>query len=179
MSHYPEVVEKIVQDYLQRVGIQLKRFPNSDQEEVLKELGSHIYKSYCCESDSEPVARILEVLRRLGEPADVVAEKLQELVAQGFIQVNGRISQFFDLLPPAAQRALLVFLFMAIAGAGLAMLWLSIMLKGLRFLFDLILDRGENAIQKAAPPCARLGQRISCAGQNTLRFNFNVQNQMN
>jgi uncharacterized membrane protein len=78
MSHYPEVVEKIVQDYLQRVGIQLKRFPNSDQEEVLKELGSHIYKSYCCESDSEPVARILEVLRRLGEPADVVAEKLQE-----------------------------------------------------------------------------------------------------
>ena len=54
MSHYPEAVEKIIQDYLQRVAIQLKRFPNSDQKEVLKELGSHIYESYCAESDSEP-----------------------------------------------------------------------------------------------------------------------------
>ena len=44
MSQYPEVV-----------GIQLRRFSNSDQEEVLKELGSHIYESYCSASDSDPV----------------------------------------------------------------------------------------------------------------------------
>jgi len=229
MSHYPEVVEKIVQDYLQRLGIQLKGFPNSDQEEALKELGSHIYESYCCESDPEPVDRILKVLRKLGEPADVVAERLQEsllnvgrlkrvplyvlggivvgmfglplgfagvamlvgglgavlglvaaffataalllitgvagmglglirmlspdfwdqLVAQGFIQVHGRIGQFFDLLSPAAQGALLVFFFMAIAAAGLGMLWLSkSMLKGLRFLFDLILDRAKTLFRR-------------------------------
>ena len=229
MSHYPEVVEKIVQDYLQRVGIQLKRFPNSDQEEVLKELGSHIYESYCAGSDSEPVGRILEVLRKLGEPADVVAEKLQEswlnvgrlkkvplsvlggivvgmfglplgfagvamllgglgallglvaaffatatlllvtgvmgmglgllrmlnpdlwdhLVAQGFIQVHGRIGQFFDLLSPATQGGLLVFIFMAVAAAGLGMLWLSKrMLKGLRFFFDLILDRAKTLLRR-------------------------------
>ena len=229
MSHYPEVVEKIVQDYLQRVGIQLKRFPNSDQEEVLKELSSHIYESYGGESDSEPIDRILKVLRRLGGPADVVAEKLQEsllnlgklkkvplyvlagivvgmfglplgfagvtmlvgglgavlglvaaffatavlllitgvigvslglvrmlnpdlwyqLVAQGFIQVQGRIGQFFDLLSPAAQGALLVFFFMAIAAAGLGMLWLSKrMLRGLRFFFDLMLDRARTLFKR-------------------------------
>ena len=229
MSHYPEVVEKIVQDYLQRVGIQLKRFPNSDQEEVLKELGSHIYESYSAESDQDPVGRILEVLRKLGEPADVVAEKLQDsllnvgtlkkvplyvvggvvvgmfglplgfagvamllgglgamlglvvaffataslllitgvagmglgllrmlnpelwdqLVAQGFIQVHGRIGQLFDLLSPATQGALLVFLFMAIAAAGLGMLWLSKrMLKGLRFVFDLMLDRAKTLLRR-------------------------------
>jgi len=78
MSHYPEGVEKIVQDYLQRVAIQLRRFPKFDQEEVLKELGSHIYESYCAGSDPDPVGRILDVLRKLGEPADVVAERLQE-----------------------------------------------------------------------------------------------------
>ena len=36
-----------------------------------------------------------------------------------FIQVHGRIGQFFDLLSPAAQGALLVFFFMAIAAAGM------------------------------------------------------------
>jgi uncharacterized membrane protein len=230
MSHYPEVVEKIVQDYLQRVAIQLKRFPNSDQKEVLKELGSHIYESYCAESDSEPVGRTLEVLRKLGEPADVVAEKLREswlnvrrlknfplsvlggivvgmfglplgfagvamllgglgamlglvaaffatatlllvtgvmgmglgllrmfnpdlwdhLVAQGFIQFHGRIGQFFDLLSPATQGGLLVFLFMAVAAAGLGMLWLSKrLLKGLRFLFDLMLDRARTLFRRS------------------------------
>jgi uncharacterized membrane protein len=224
MSHYPEVVEKIVQDYLQRVAIQLKRFPDSDREEVVKELGSHIYESYCAGSDSEPVGRILDVLRKLGEPADVVAERLQEsllrvnklrkvplsvlrgfamgvlglplgfagvavllgalgamlglvaaffatatlllvtgvmgmglgllrmlnpdlwdqLVAQGFIQVHGRVGQFFDLLSPAAQGGLLVFVFMAVAAAGLGMLWLSKrILRGLKFLFDLMLDRAR------------------------------------
>ena len=229
MSHYPEVVEKIVQDYLQRVGIQLKRFPNSDQEDVLKELSSHIFESYCAGTDSEPVSRILEVLRKLGEPADVVAEKLQEsllslrklrkvplsvlggivvgmfglplgfagvavllgalgavlglvaaffatatlllvtgvmgmglgllrmlnpdlwdqLVAQGFIQVHGRIGQFFDLLSPAAQGGLLVFVFMAVAAAGLGMLWLSKrLLRGLRFFFDLMLDRGRTLLKR-------------------------------
>jgi len=229
MSHYPEVVEKIVQDYLQRVGIQLQRFPNSDQEDVLKELSSHIFESYCAGTNSEPVGRILEVLRKLGEPADVVAEKLQEsllslrklkkvplsvlggivvgmfglplgfagvavllgasgavlglvaaffatatlllvtgvmgmglgllrmlnpdlwdqLVAQGFIQVHGRVGQFFDLLSPAAQGGLLVFIFMAVAAAGLGMLWLSKrILRGLRFFFDLMLDRARTLLKK-------------------------------
>jgi uncharacterized membrane protein len=229
MSHYPEVVEKIVQDYLQRVAVQLKRFPHSDQAELLKELGSHIYESYCAGGDSEPVGRILEVLRNLGEPADVVAERLQEsllnpgklkkvplyamggivvgmfglplgfagvaillgglgamlglvaaffataslllitgvmgtglgllrllnpelwdqLVAQGFIQFHGRIGQFFDLLSPSTQGALLVFLFMTIAAAGLGMLWLSKrMLQGFRFLFDLILDRAKTLFRR-------------------------------
>jgi uncharacterized membrane protein len=229
MSHYPAVVEKIVQDYLQRVAIQLKRFPNSDQKEVLKELGSHIYESYGAESNSEPVGRILEVLRKLGEPADVVAEKLQEswlnlrklkrfplsvlggivvgmfglplgfagvamllgglgamlglvaaffatatlllftgvmgmglgllrmfnpdlwdhLVAQGFIQFHGRIGQFFDLLSPATQGGLLMFLFMAVAAAGLGMLWLSKRLvKGLRFVVGLMLDRAKTLFRR-------------------------------
>jgi hypothetical protein len=229
MSHYPEAVEKIVQDYLQRVAIQLKRFPNSDQKELLKELGSHIYESYCAESDSEPVGRILEVLRKLGEPPDLVAEKLREswlsvgklkhfpfsvlggvvvgmfglplgfagvamllgglgamlglaaaffatatlllvtgvmgmglgllrmfnpdlwdhLVAQGFIQFHGRIGQFFDLLSPATQGGLLVFVFMAVAAAGLGMLWLSKrLLKSLRFVVDLMLDRAKTVFRR-------------------------------
>lgn len=229
MSHYPEAVEKIVQDYLQRVGLQLKRFPNTDQAEVIKELSSHIFESYRSAICAEPVSRILEVLRKLGEPADVVAEKLQDsllnirrlkrvplsvlggiviglfglplgfagvavmlgglaavlalvtaffatatlmlvtgvvgmglglvrmlnpelwdqLVAQGFIQVHGRVGQFFDLLSPPTQGALLVFAFMAVAAAGLGMLWLSKrLLRGLRFLFDLMLDRARTLFRR-------------------------------
>lgn len=246
MSPYPEVVEKIVQDYLQRVGVQMKRFPNSDQEEVLKELGSHIYESYCAGSDSDAVGRILEVLRKLGEPADVVAEKLHEsllnvgklkkvplsvlggivvgmfglplgfagvamllgglgallglvaaffatatlllvtgvvgmglgllrmlnpdlwdqLVAQGFIQVHGRVGQFFDLLSPATQGGLLVFLFMAVAAAGLGMLWLSKrLLKGLRFLFQLMLDRARMLFRRRRQHGFAWGSRRSYSNE--------------
>jgi len=71
-----------------------------------------------------------------------------QLVAQGFIQVHGRVGQFSDLLSPATQGALLVFFFMAIAAAGLGMLWLSKrMLKGLRFFFDLM-DRAKPLFRR-------------------------------
>ena len=71
------------------------------------------------------------------------------LVAQGFIQVHGRIGQVFDLLSPATQGGLLVFIFMAVAAAGLGMLWLSKrMLKGLRFFGDLMLDRAKTLLRR-------------------------------
>ena len=61
----------------------------------------------------------------------------------------GRIGQFLDLLSPATQGGLLVFLFMAVAAAGLGMLWLSKrLLKGLRFLFDLMLDRAKALFRR-------------------------------
>jgi hypothetical protein len=64
------------------------------------------------------------------------------LVAQGFIQVHGRIGQFLTYYH--RQLGALVFIFMAVAGRT-GMLWLSKrMLKGMRF-GDLMLIE-QNAI---------------------------------
>jgi hypothetical protein len=229
MSHYPEVVDKIVQDYLERVKAHLQRIPQTDRDEFVKEISSHVFESYNRASQPDEVSRILVVLRNLGEPAELVAEKLpdamvafgrtrrlplyvlggvliglfglplgfagvavilgalgaisglvvaylavagavvvtgvigmglgllrllnpelwDQLVAQGFIHINGRLAELFDLLSPASQGASLVFFFMAVSAIGLGMLWVGKrMLRGLRFLFNLIFERVTQFIRK-------------------------------
>jgi uncharacterized membrane protein len=84
MYDYPEVVAKIAADYLQRLKSHLHMVPAHEQTEFLKEIQSHIYEAYQNETDGDDVQRILTVLRKLGEPAEVVADRLpQAMVRSG------------------------------------------------------------------------------------------------
>jgi len=76
MSNYPDVVAKIVSDYLERVKSQLRLVPVREQNEFLREIESHVYEAYQQTPGVDDVARILAVLRNLGEPAEVVSDRL-------------------------------------------------------------------------------------------------------
>jgi uncharacterized membrane protein len=76
MNDYPEVVAKIANDYLGRVKAQLRLVPAREQDEFLREIQSHLYEAYRQTEGEDDVARILAVLRNLGEPAEVVSDRL-------------------------------------------------------------------------------------------------------
>jgi uncharacterized membrane protein len=76
MNNYPEVVAKIANDYLERVKSQLRLVPGREQNEFLREIESHLYEAYQQTPGEDDVARILAVLRNLGEPADAVSDRL-------------------------------------------------------------------------------------------------------
>lgn len=76
MNSYPEVVAKIVDDYLERVRLQLRLVPAREQDEFLREIQSHLYEAYQQTPGNDDVARILTVMRKLGEPGEVVADRL-------------------------------------------------------------------------------------------------------
>ena len=76
MNNYPEAVAKIANDYLERVKLQLRLVPVHDQQEFLRELQSHLYEAYRQMPGEDDVGRILAVLRNLGEPAEVVSDRL-------------------------------------------------------------------------------------------------------
>jgi uncharacterized membrane protein len=76
MHKYPEVVTKIANDYLERVKSQLRSAPARERDEFLKELQSHLYEAYQQMAGEDDVGRILAVLRNLGEPAEVVSDRL-------------------------------------------------------------------------------------------------------
>ncbi len=70
-NKYPENVEKIVDDYLSRVRSNMKGVPELDRDDFIKEIDSHIYESYSDEKNGDEVGKILKVLKKFGEPADV------------------------------------------------------------------------------------------------------------
>ncbi len=74
--HYPDTVQKIVNDYLGRVKVHLKGMPEKDQEESVREIESHIYESYSNDAAPDEVERILNVLGKLGEPSRVFSDKV-------------------------------------------------------------------------------------------------------
>jgi uncharacterized membrane protein len=76
MINYPEAVAKIANDYLERVKSQLRLVPIREQNEFLREIESHLYEAYQQTPGDDDVARILAVLRNLGEPAEVVSDRL-------------------------------------------------------------------------------------------------------
>lgn len=76
MNNYPEVVATIANDYLERVKLQLRLVPARERDEFLREIQSHLYEAYQQAPGDDEVARILGVLRNLGEPAEVVSERL-------------------------------------------------------------------------------------------------------
>lgn len=88
-SPYPEAVNSIVSDYLQRLDSQLAGLAALERRDFVREMESHIFEAYTNEANSSPletteVDRILRVLRRVGEPASVVEERLSDsLVRSG------------------------------------------------------------------------------------------------
>lgn len=78
MRGYPEPVAAIANDYFERVKVQLGPVPAREQDEFLREIESHVYEAYQQTPGENDVARILAVLRNLGEPAEVVADRLPD-----------------------------------------------------------------------------------------------------
>jgi uncharacterized membrane protein len=88
MNSYPEVVAKIANDYLERVKSQLRLVPIREKNEFLAEIESHLYEAYQQRPEADDVARILAVLRNLGEPAEVVSDRLPRTMARSGTKRN-------------------------------------------------------------------------------------------
>jgi len=81
MDHYSDTVASIVEDYLERLKAKLGSVPSHEQDDFLQEIRSHIFESFLNAdgpSSDDDVARILGVLRKIGEPAEVVADRFSE-----------------------------------------------------------------------------------------------------
>ncbi len=77
MTHdFSEQAGKIVDNYLDRMRGHLRGLPETDREELVREIYSHIYESYAADGTEDDIQRILNVLDRLGEPSEVVASRL-------------------------------------------------------------------------------------------------------
>jgi len=81
-NHLPPAAEKIVADYLEKLRGQLKGMNEKDQQEILAEIRSHVYESFTGDGEGDEIDRALRALKRLGEPADVVASRVGTSVAQ-------------------------------------------------------------------------------------------------
>ena len=75
-KYFSDETEKIVESYLNRLRSRLEGLPGEDQDELLKEIHSHIYESFNNDAAENERDRILSVLDRLGEPHDVFSEKM-------------------------------------------------------------------------------------------------------
>lgn len=75
---YSESVEKIVSNYLARLKSHLKGLPENDQEELSREIQSHIFESYTHDPTEDEIERIFNVLDKLGEPAEVVSSRMSD-----------------------------------------------------------------------------------------------------
>jgi uncharacterized membrane protein len=71
-------VAQIVDNYLERLKKGLKGIPAKDQDELVKEIHSHIFESFRGDPTPDEVTRILKVLDKLGEPADVLSSRMPE-----------------------------------------------------------------------------------------------------
>lgn len=71
-------VAQIVDNYLERLRKGLRGIAAKDQEDLVKEIHSHIYESFRNDPTEDEVTRILKVLDKLGEPADVISARMPE-----------------------------------------------------------------------------------------------------
>ena len=97
-------VAQIVDNYLERFKKGLKGIPAKDQDELVKEITSHIYESFRADPTPDEVARILKVLDKLGEPAAVISARMPEaMVTLGkkrklpFLILAGVLIAFFGV----------------------------------------------------------------------------------
>ena len=75
---YSRPVATIVNDYMDRLREQVRTLPEPERSDLLLEMESHIHEAFGNEPGDDEVARILKVLRRLGEPSDVVSTRVPE-----------------------------------------------------------------------------------------------------
>lgn len=127
MYNYPAVVASILNDYLERVKSQLRLVPIREQNEFLREIESHVYEAYQQTRGEDDVARILAVLRNLGEPADVVSDRLPGTMVRSGTKrnlplyvVGGILIALFGLPLGFGGLGVLVGLLAAVAGVLIA-----------------------------------------------------------
>jgi len=75
-ARYSPAAQAVINDYIDRLKCRLAGFPSCDREDLLREIASHIDEGFAVESGSDEMQRLLQVLRRLGEPADVINERM-------------------------------------------------------------------------------------------------------
>jgi uncharacterized membrane protein len=97
-------VAQIVDHYLERLRKSLRGIPAKDRDELVKEINSHIYESFRRDPAPDEVARVLKVLDKLGEPADVISSRMPEaMVTLGkkrklpFLILAGVLIAFFGV----------------------------------------------------------------------------------
>lgn len=73
-------VAQIVDSYLERLRKGLRGIPAKDQDELVREIHSHIYESFRNDPTPDEVSRILKVLDKLGEPSDVISARMPEVM---------------------------------------------------------------------------------------------------
>jgi uncharacterized membrane protein len=73
-------VAQIVDNYLERLRKGLRGIPAKDQDELVREIHSHIYESFRNDPTPDEVSRILKVLDKLGEPSAVVSTRMPEVM---------------------------------------------------------------------------------------------------
>jgi uncharacterized membrane protein len=95
---------QIVDNYLERLRKGLRGIPAKDQEDLVKEIHSHIYEAYRADPTPDDVARALKVLDKLGEPAEVISARMPEaMVTLGkkrklpFLILAGLLIAFFGV----------------------------------------------------------------------------------
>src|SRR5262245_36639043 len=127
MNDYPEVVGKILDDYLQRLNHQLRCVPALERDEFLQEIRSHVYEAYQQEPTDGEVDRMLRVLRNLGEPAEVVADRLPEAMVRSGTKRNlplhilgGILIALFGIPLGFGGVGVLLGVFVALAGVVIA-----------------------------------------------------------
>lgn len=95
---------QIVDNYLARLRAGLRGIPAKDQDELVREINSHIYESFRNDPTPDEVARVLKVLDKLGEPSAVISARMPEaMVTLGkkrklpFLILAGALIAFFGV----------------------------------------------------------------------------------
>ncbi len=121
-KHSP-AVQAVIDDYLDRLKYRLAGFPAIDREDLLREISGHINEAFAGESGGDEIERVLRVLRRLGEPAHVISERMSPAMVKlgkkkglPFYIVSGVLIALFALPLGAGVFGVLIGVLAAIIG---------------------------------------------------------------
>jgi len=162
-------VAQIVANYLERLRAGLKGIPAKDQDELVKEIHSHIYESFQNDPTPDEVARVLKVLDKLGEPAAVIAARMPEaMVTLGkkrklpFLILAGALIAFFGVplglggLGAAVGLLIgvlaVIMAFYIVAFSLILAGWLSAAVLTIRFINPTFLDRWISVYPLVSDP---------------------------
>lgn len=167
---FNEPVRKIVDNYLSRLKVHLKKLPVPDQEELVREIYSHIYESYRQDQAEDDIERIFNVLDRLGEPSEVVAarvagdmkrlgkkRKLPMYILAGIViglfGLPLGLGGIAVLLGLGITLAALIFCYYVIAGCLLVTGWLTFVVTFIRlFIPEFLIAHVQTMDQFLDPP---------------------------
>jgi len=124
---YSPSAQAVINDYLDRLKYRLAGFPPADREDLLREIRCHIDEAFASESGGAEMERLLRILRRLGEPADVISERMSPAMVKlgkkkglPFYILSGVLIVLFGLPLGAGVFGILIGVLAAIVGLLLA-----------------------------------------------------------